>query len=659
MGARFSKQASKPNPYACRNTAHQEKNHLQIETSIENPTASTLDEFYDGIPQYQRSSYQKSRSFRATKVSEVSARLTRVGSAGFEKAAGLLDTLGMSVGGFVPRTTAKSSELSILSFEVANTIVKGSNLMESLSDKSIRRLKEVVLPAEGVQKLISSDMDELLRIVAFDKREELKVFSDEVVRFGNRCKDPQWHNLDRFFEKRNRDRTPQKQLRETAESLMLQLISSVHLTAELYRGLHALDRFEQDYQLKRLEELRYNASQRGDRDNSLNKLAAELKNQRKLVKNLQKKSLWSRSMEEIMDKLVDIVLTLNQEINSTFGSPVLGETQEEATISNQHRLGSAGLDLHYANIILQIDSIVAVSGNVSPNTRDILYQNLPPNMKDSLRTKVRSFHVDKEQLTVTEIQDEMEKTLHWLVRVATNTAKAHHGFGWVGEWAGFGSNLNRRTVEPLDIMQIETLHHADKQKTEAYIIDLLLWLNYLVSRCCWHSKSRRFGKVMIRGSDYTSGTTNSGLKVVSRGCPDLKVLSLWNLWPIGDEELCEIAKGCRSFEKIDLCHCPSITDKGLIAIALNCPNLVWVTLESCLKIGDECLRALGRYCLNLYIKNVKICPLVGDKGIGGLFSLPGHSVTKAKLEALSITDVSLSVIGLYGSALSNLGLVGL
>lgn len=27
------------------------------------------------------------------------------------------------------------------------------------------------------------------------------MFSGEVVRFGNRCKDPQWHNLDRYFEK--------------------------------------------------------------------------------------------------------------------------------------------------------------------------------------------------------------------------------------------------------------------------------------------------------------------------------------------------------------------------------------------------------------------------------------------------------------------------
>ncbi|KAJ0500099.1 hypothetical protein HanHA300_Chr11g0385921 [Helianthus annuus] len=30
--------------------------------------------------------------------------------------------------------------------------------------------------------------------------EELKIFTGEVVRFGNRCKDPQWHNLDRYLE---------------------------------------------------------------------------------------------------------------------------------------------------------------------------------------------------------------------------------------------------------------------------------------------------------------------------------------------------------------------------------------------------------------------------------------------------------------------------
>ena len=32
-------------------------------------------------------------------------------------------------------------------------------------------------------------------------RDELDVFSAEVIRFGNLCKDPVWHNLGRYFQK--------------------------------------------------------------------------------------------------------------------------------------------------------------------------------------------------------------------------------------------------------------------------------------------------------------------------------------------------------------------------------------------------------------------------------------------------------------------------
>ncbi|KAI3462453.1 hypothetical protein Pfo_019116 [Paulownia fortunei] len=531
MGGLSSKQTPTPSPYSGRSTG-QDKQYYQrqqvqrntnkvlmtpamveetMETQMVVKESTRLsarcenvsdDEFYDGIPQYRRSISHKSRSLRVTKVSEVSSLLGRAGSVGLERAVEVLDTLGSSVtnlnvtSGFVSGATNKNNELSILAFEVANTIVKGSNLMQSLSQRSIRQLKEVVLPAEGVQHLISKDNDELLRIVAADKREELKIFSGEVVRFGNRSKDPQWHNLNRFFEKCSRDRTPQKQLREVAESVMFQMMTLVQLTAELYQELHALDRFEQDYQRKRLE-LGFNAAQRGgDRGHCLNILAAELKSQRKLVKNLKKKSLWSRSMEEVMEKLVDIVLFLNQEISITFGNPAAeGETPEKGSLSSQQKLGPAGLALHYANIILQIDSIVARSSSMPPFSRDTLYQSLPPNVEASLRSKLQSFHLEKE-LTVTEIKDKMEMTLQWLVTVATNTAIAHHGFGWVGEWANTRSELHRRTAGPIDFMQIETLHHADRQKTEAYIIDLLIWLNLLVSR----SKASANGGGVVRPS---------------------------------------------------------------------------------------------------------------------------------------------------------------
>ncbi|XP_010665009.1 protein PSK SIMULATOR 1 isoform X2 [Vitis vinifera] len=390
------------------------------------------DDIDDGIPRLSRALSHKSRSTKSkqvavAKVSEVSSLLGRAGTAGLGKAVEVLDTLGSSMtnlhlsSGFVSGVTTKGNKITILAFEVANTIVKGSNLMQSLSKENIAHLKEVVLLSEGVQHLISKDMEELLRIAAADKREELKIFSGEVVRFGNRCKDPQWHNLDRYFEKLGSELTPQKQLKEEADTVMQQLMTLVQYTAELYHELHALDRFEQDYRRKLQEEDNSNAAQRdGDK-------------------------------------------------------PIKGST------NNHKKLGNAGLALHYANIITQIDTLVSRSSSVPPNMRDALYQGLPPSIKSALRNRLQSFQL-KEELTIPQIKAEMEKTLHWLVPIAANTTKAHHGFGWVGEWANTGSEVNRKPAGQTDLIRIETLHHADKEKTEAYILELVVWLHHLVSQ---------------------------------------------------------------------------------------------------------------------------------------------------------------------------------
>ncbi|KAL8252747.1 hypothetical protein R6Q59_036440 [Mikania micrantha] len=448
-----------------------------------NSSSYSLDD-NGGIPQLSRVLSNKSRLTKSnlaavTKVSEVSSLLGKAGTAGFGKAVEMLDTLGSSMTSiqlsnnvFISGVTTKGSKITILSFEVANTIVKGANLMRSLSKDNIKHLKEVVLRSEGVRRLISKDMDELLRIAASDKRDELKIFSGEVVRFGNRCKDPQWHNLDRYFEKLGSELIPQKQLKKETETIMEHLKNLVQYTSELYHELHALDRSEQDLRRKQLEEENPIAPRQGD---SLAILKAELKSQKKHVRNLQKKSFWSKILEEVMEQLVDIVHFLHMEIHNAFG---IVDAQTPVR-SNRQKLGAAGLALHYANIITQIDTLVTRPSSVPPSTRDSLYQGLPPNIKSAMRSKLHSFH-PKEELTIPEIKAEMEKTLQWLVPIATNTTKAHHGFGWVGEWANTGSEANRNTSGLVDSLRIETLHHADKEKTEECILELVVWLHHLV-----------------------------------------------------------------------------------------------------------------------------------------------------------------------------------
>lgn len=423
----------------------------------------------------------KPRRSTSGKVSDKGFALGRRSTSGLGKAVEVLDNLSSSMsslspgGGFVSGPTTKGNKISILAFEVANTIVKGMSLMQSLSKESLEYLKDTILLSEGVQRLVSSNMDDLMRIAAADKRKELRVFSREVIRFGNRCKDPQWHNLDRYFSKLDSEITPQPELKEMAKADMQQLMTLVRYTGDLYHELHALDRFEQDYRRKLEEEKRSVTFERGD---TVQIIRQELKSQRKHVHNLKKKSLWSKVLDDVMEKLVDIVHFLHVEIQDTFG-PCDGESNDESQEACK-TLGSAGLSLHYANIISQIDNIVSRSSVPPQSTRDVLYQGLPASVKSALRTRLLT-STESQEVPITQIRFSMEKTLQWIVPVANNTARAHHGFGWVGEWANTGNDLSRKQFGQPDALKIETLHHADKEKTDACILDLVVWLHCLIS----------------------------------------------------------------------------------------------------------------------------------------------------------------------------------
>lgn len=455
----------------------------------------------------------KPRQSTSGKVSDRASVFGRASTSAVQ----VLDTLSSSMSslspgggsGFATGAAVKGNRVSILAFEVANTVVKGMSLMQSLSTENLKHLKETVLRSEGVQRLVSADMGELTRIAAADKRQELGVFSREVVRFGNRCKDPQWHNLDRYFCKLESEIAPQPNLKETAKAEMQQLMTLVRHTADLYHELHALDRFEQDYRRKLEEEKRSIVSERGD---TIQIIRQELKSQRKYVHNLKKKSLWNKILEDVMEKLVDIVHYLHVEIRDAFGScdgavPLNGSSESHQT------LGSAGLSLHYANIVSQIDNIVSRSSVPPQSTRDALYQGLPPNVKSALRIRLQTCS-EFQEVPITQTRSSMEKTLQWIVPVANNTTRAHHGFGWVGEWANTGNDLMRRAAEQPEALKIETLHHASMAKAEACILDLVVWLHRLISYnnggCSpgagGRSPSRRSGRSPTRSPSPPSKT---------------------------------------------------------------------------------------------------------------------------------------------------------
>ncbi|KAJ7957876.1 DUF668 family protein [Quillaja saponaria] len=378
--------------------------------------------------------------------------------------------------GFFSGMASRGNKISILSFEVANTITKGANLFQSLSEENIQSLKKGILQSEGVKELVSTDMTKLLSFAAADKREVFEVFSREVARFGDLCKDPQWHNLDRYFSRLDSDASSYKQLKVEAEKTMHELINLARHTAELYHELNAFDRFEQDYRRKIQEMESLNLPRRGE---SLTIFQSELKHQKKLVRSLQKKSLWSINLEEIVEKLVDIVAYIHQAIFESFGNNGITPFGAEPTKGPQ-RLGVAGLALHYANVINHINNIASRPTSLPPNTRDILYQGLPNYVKKALPSRLQATDVKKE-FSISQVKADLDKTLEWLLPLATNTIKAHQGFGWIGEWAAASSDFGNDTTTQNNLIRLQTLYYADKHKTDLYILDLVTWLHILIN----------------------------------------------------------------------------------------------------------------------------------------------------------------------------------
>nr|POE88509.1 hypothetical protein CFP56_66677 [Quercus suber] len=293
--------------------------------------------------------------------------------------------------------TSKGSTISILAFEVANTIVK-----------------------DGVRQLVSTDMKELLSFVAADKRQEFEVFSREVIRFGDQCKDSRWHKLDRYFSTLDSDYPSLKQHKVGAETTIKELTALAQHTSELYREQQAFERFEHDFQGK-IEEAESSNLPRG-------------------------------------------------------GIALVSKEPHKGS----ERLGEAGVALHYANVINQINIIASRPTSLPPNLRDQLYRALPTSVKTALHSRLLAVD-SNEQLSIFQVKAEMEKILKWLVPVATNTIKSHQEFGWVAQWAKDSYELGKNSTTPSNMTRLQTLYYADKQKADEYILELVTLLHRVIN----------------------------------------------------------------------------------------------------------------------------------------------------------------------------------
>ncbi|KAG2622987.1 hypothetical protein PVAP13_3KG007300 [Panicum virgatum] len=165
----------------------------------------------------------------------------------------------------------------------------------------------------------------------------------------------------------------------------------------------------------------------------------------------------------------------SQEADRTNAKPstaVFESSGNVLTNAPETSLGGAALALHYANLIMLIEKLAISPLHISSDERDDLYGMLTNSVRASLRARLKPFAKNPppgDPILAAEWSDTVQRILGWLAPLAHNMIR------WQAE-----RNFEQRNVaSSASVLLLQTLHFADRRKTEAAVTELLVGLNYL------------------------------------------------------------------------------------------------------------------------------------------------------------------------------------
>jgi hypothetical protein len=135
-------------------------------------------------------------------------------------------------------------------------------------------------------------------------------------------------------------------------------------------------------------------------------------------------------------------------------------------------LGGSALALHYANVIIVIEKLLRYPHLVGEEARDDLYQMLPTSLRSSLKTKLKSYVKDLaiyDAPLAHDWKENLDGMLRWLAPLAHNMMR----------WQSERNFEQHQIVSRTNVLLLQTLYFADREKTEESICDLLVGLNYI------------------------------------------------------------------------------------------------------------------------------------------------------------------------------------
>ncbi|KAA8539829.1 hypothetical protein F0562_026521 [Nyssa sinensis] len=410
------------------------------------------------------------------------------------------------------KVVIKKSNVGVLAFEIAGLMSKLLHLWQSLSDQNIIRLRNDSISLEGVRKIVSNEEAFLLGLASAEMVENLRLLAKSVSRISKRCEDSNLRSFDRLFnEFANTGSDPHNWVLswKEMEAKIKKMDRFVTTTATLHREMDELSVMENGFR-KALQ----------CKEQKKIEIKQKIFWQRQEVKYLKERSIWSRSFDTVTSLLVRSIFTILARIKLVFGighgyplsldpprslsasatvhpsdqnpntcnfasGPLIKTSKLQENNDFNHgffessskiltppstTLGAAALALHYANLIIVMEKIIRSPQLFGVDARDDVYSMLPSSIRSSLRARLKGVGFSaSDPVLAGEWREALGRILGWLSPLAHNMIK------WQSERSFEQQNLMPKT----NVLLLQTLFFANKEKTEAAITELLVGLNYI------------------------------------------------------------------------------------------------------------------------------------------------------------------------------------